>query len=346
MKKKLKNLLVTSLTMPSVAAFGSKVFGNGVPIFMLHRFESDSHSCSGTPPSHLRHCLHYLSENNFTFISLTELLTALSDAKPLPPKSVVFTIDDGYADQIEVAAPIFLEFNCPVTIFLITGMLDGKLWPWDAKVSHLINYTEKDFLAFSLAGEHFQLSLSNQENRRNAVKTIKDTMKALSAENVDDMLNQIAEATGETLPATPPDDFRPMTWDMARKYESKGIHFAPHTVSHRILSKLNADSAENEIVNSWKRIKEELTSPSPVFCYPTGRYCDYGPREIDILKKAGFIGAVSTYPAQVERVKKSTKYLYQLPRFGFPSTLEEFIHDVSWLGYARNRPDRSYDSYF
>ena len=339
MKTKLKNILVNSLTAPTISAIASRMFGNGVPIFMLHRFESDSHSCPGTSPSHLRHCLQYLSENGYAFISLAELIAALNNTKPLPPKSVVFTIDDGFADQVEVAAPIFLEFNCPVTIFLITGMLDGNLWPWDDKVSYLINNSEKELIDFALAGERFKLPLNNIKNKRDAVKTIQNTINAQSSERTDEILEQLVQITGTTLSISPPDDFRPMTWDMAREYESKGIHFAPHTVSHRILSKLNGDSAENEIISSWHRIKAELASPSPIICYPTGRYCDYGPREIDVLKKAGLIGAVSTYPAQVERAKKSDKYLYQLPRFGFPSTLEELIHDSSWLGYIRNQPD-------
>ncbi len=244
MKSKIKHLLATALTTPLLSALGGRLFGNGIPIFMLHRFTSTSPSSSGTHSSHLRHCLQYLSENGFNFISLEELIIALKTGKPLPLKSVVFTIDDGFADQVEVAAPIFLEFNCPVTIFLITGMLDGDLWPWDDKVSYLVNNTKKDFLDFILADEHLHLPLNNQTNRRNAVRTIQNTIKSLSAENMSDTLNQLVHVTSCTLPDIPPGNFQPMTWDMARQYESKGIHFAPHTVSHRILSKLTRDSAE------------------------------------------------------------------------------------------------------
>ncbi len=334
---KLKNMLIHSLTTPTISNIASRILGCGIPIFILHRFESDS--CSGTSPSHLHRCLQYLSGNGYTFISLEKLITSLKNNVQLPPKSVVFTIDDGFADQVEVAAPIFLEFNCPVTIFLITGMLDGELWPWDDKVSHLINSTKKQSIDFMLAGELITLQLNTQNAKRRATRVIRDAMKMQPGENINDALNQLERTTDVTLPNTPPNDFRPMTWDMAREYESKGIVFAPHTVSHRILSKLNADNAESEIATSWHRIKTELNSPSPIFSYPTGRYCDYGPREIDLIKKLGLIGAVSTYPAQVGVTKNPDKYLYQLPRLGFPSSLAELAHDSSWLGYARNRPD-------
>ena len=336
-KTKLKKTLIHSLTTPPLSDIASRTFGCGVPIFILHRFESDS--CADTSPSHLRHCLQYFSENGHTFISLEKLITSLKNNEPLPEKSVVFTIDDGFADQLEVAAPIFLEFNCPATIFLITGMLDGELWPWDDKVSYLINSTRKQSINFTLANEQTKLQLNSQSAKRSATRIIRNTIKMQAAENVYDTLNWLEKATEISLPSSPPNSFRPMTWDMAREYESKGIHFAPHTVSHRILSKLDADNAESEITASWNRIKAELKSPSPIFSYPTGRYCDYSPREIGIIKKAGLIGAVSTYPAQVDITKKSDKYLYQLPRLNFPSSLEELAHDSSWLGYTRNRLD-------
>lgn len=337
MKKNLKKLLVSSLTKPPASTIASKFFGSGIPIFMLHRFETHSHP--GTSPAHLRHCLQYLVENGYNFISLESLINALNNKQPLPPKSVVFTIDDGFADQVEIAAPIFLEFDCPVTIFLITGMLDGKLWPWDDKVAYAINNSPKECINVSLIDEPIQLPLNSRVSKRNAIRVLQNTLKAQPASKIDDMLSLLAQATECSLPDVPPHDFRPMTWDMAREYESKGVLFAPHTVSHRILSKLDANSAEQEIIVSWQRLQEELTSPSPVFCYPTGRYCDYSSREIELLKKAGFIGAVSTYPAQVEKISESNKYLYQLPRFNFPSTFTEFMHDSSWMGLARNRAD-------
>jgi len=337
MKKKLKNTLINLLTTPIITTIASRVLGNGIPIFMLHRFESDS--CSGTTPYHLRYCLEYLSENGHAFISLEKLITSLRNNESLPPKSIVFTIDDGFADQVEIAAPIFLEFNCPVTIFLVTGMLDEKLWPWDDKVSHLINSTRKQAINLTMPDKLIELQLNTPNAKRSAIRAIQNAIKSQAAESTNDTLSQLEKITDITLPNTPPNGFRPMTWDMAREYESKGIIFAPHTVSHRILSKLNAVNAESEIVTSWQRIQTELKSPAPIFSYPTGRYCDYGAREIDIIKKAGLIGAVSTYPAQAEITKKSDKYLYQLPRLALPSSLEELAHDSSWLGYTRNKPD-------
>jgi len=337
MKRKLKKILVNILTCKTITKLGNWVYGNGVPIFMLHRMQDKSLSINGTPAEHLRKCLHHLTSNGYSFMSLEELLRSLHKRRPVPKKSVVFTMDDGFADQLEIAAPIFLEFNCPVTIFLITGMLDNILWPWDDMLAHIIHSSQSKKIDISLEGEYFMLPLLSSNDKSEALNTLRNTIKSLSAENTYKHINAIAENIGVIIPDTPPEKYRSITWAQARNYEKKGILFAPHTVTHRILSKLDDISANDELIKSWQRINEELTAPSPVFCYPTGRYCDYGPRETEILIKHGFVGAVSTIPAQVETISKPPKYYFGLPRLDFPTDFVDFVHDSSWLGHVRNK---------
>jgi len=308
---------------------------------MLHRMQTDDQDSSGIKPAYLRQCLEYLVKHKFTFISLDDVLQKLKNRESLPPRPVVFTMDDGFADQVEFGAPVFIEFNCPVTIFLISGMLDGKLWPWDDKIAHMINLTHLDSIELTLAGEDFHIPLSSQSEKSMAKEIIRNTIKAIPMDETHDMdkiLTYLANKFSTTIPDAPPAEFTPMTWDLAREYEKKGIIFAPHTVNHHILSRLTAKNAETEITTSWQRLKEELDNPSPVFCYPTGRYCDYGSREIKILWQQEFVGAVSTLPAQVETSKKPGPYYYNLPRFGLPSSLDEFKQLASWLGLVRNKP--------
>jgi len=118
-----------------MSAIAGYFFGRGIPIFMLHRMQSDEISNpGGISAEHLRQCLQYLKKNHYSFVSLESLVDALRKHAPLPSRSVVFTIDDGYQDQAEIALPVFKEFGCPVTFFVITGMLDQTLWPWDAQI--------------------------------------------------------------------------------------------------------------------------------------------------------------------------------------------------------------------
>ncbi len=343
MKNLLKYMLVPILASRPASKLGAMLFGNNhIPVFMLHRMHTGTHPYTGPSPDYLRRCLKYLVENDYNFVSLEDIIVALNDKKSLPPKSVAFTIDDGYWDQAEISAPIFYEFNCPATLFVITGMLDGILWPWDAKVTHLIDTSATKSLNLSLGDKTFNLPLTTTEEKNVARKTIDNHIKALDANDTDKLIHQLASATGSVLPDKPPQHFKPMTWDTARQLEQNGLKIAPHTVSHRMLSKLNKKTSEQEIAESWQRLKDELSSPSPIFCYPTGRDCDYGVREIDFLKKNGFIGAVSTTPSHVTKENSSLDYKYNLPRFSFPKEYEDFIQYCSWIENMKNK-FRSYN---
>ena len=84
----------------------------------------------------------------------------------------------------------------------------------------------------------------------------------------------IAELSKEAdveIPAAPPRQFAPLSWDEARRLEKQGVTFGPHTVTHPVLSSTSEEDAQSEISTSWKRVCEELAHPVPVFCYPHGR---------------------------------------------------------------------------
>jgi len=134
LKKLLKKLFIPILASRQITSIAHHLFDCGTPIFMLHRITAHEQQAEGKiDPDHLRNCLQYLHKNNYTCISLEQLILSLQHNKPLPAKTVCFTMDDGYIDQAQIAAPIFLEFNCPLTFFVITEMLDHTAWPWDGK---------------------------------------------------------------------------------------------------------------------------------------------------------------------------------------------------------------------
>lgn len=337
MKRLLKKLLVPILTSRQVTAIADRLFDSGIPIFMLHRMaQNDSPDTGRTSPDHLRRCLDYLQEQNYNFMSLEQLILALEHKRTIPPKPVVFTMDDGYIDQAEIAAPIFLEYNCPLTFFVITGMLDQTIWPWDAQVSWIIESSKKSSLEPSSAIKNLNIEFDENISKRTFRRSIQGALKKIDAEAIPAILQQLANDTGITIPDTAPPSFQPMTWDMARQLEDQGIRFAPHSVSHNILSRLSQKTVEWEIKQSWQTISNELKNPLKVFCYPSGRPIDFGIREIEVLKNTDYLGAMSAAPDFVrDEANNFGDQIYSLPRLALPDNMIDFIQCCSWLERVR-----------
>ena len=334
MKTLLKKLLIPPFASRLVSRVATRIFGRGIPIFLLHRITSETTNNS-ISADHLRRCLQYLVDNGYTFISLKTLVQAITEETPLPEKSVVFTMDDGFLDQAKIAVPIFLEFNCPLTFFVISDLLNQNLWPWDAQTSWIINNTRKNKITIDFPDETLHLEI-NEDNRHEARELIRNYFKEVEATQIPLLLAQLAKAAELDLPQKAPQQYQALDWQQARDLEKQGICFAPHSISHRILSKLDSETAEKEILGSWQQLQNELVNPLNVFCYPTGRILDFGPREIDILKNHGFAGAVSTIPGYIVPDNNPTKRLYSMPRFELPSNMTDFIQYCSWIEHAKH----------
>jgi peptidoglycan/xylan/chitin deacetylase (PgdA/CDA1 family) len=335
MKTLIKRILIPALSSRPISFIAERFVNPGIPIFMFHRFISPDNPDKGHDPSYLNDCLNYLRKNNYNFVSVEQIAKSISNKTKLPGRSVAFTMDDGFEDQATIAAPVFLAHKCPVTIFLISGMIDGELWPWDDQVSHMINNTARSELSLKLVDNQQSFKLTNRDDKRSAIQNIQNWIKTLDAENMSDYLLAISNATQINMLDIPPSNYKPMSWDQARELEAKGIQFAPHTRSHRILSRLVEGSAREEIEHSFKRLREELSSPSPIFCYPTGGTEDYTDRDIALIQQAGLIGAVSTTTTFVNPNRAEINYPYQLPRFGFPDSFLDFIQYSSWIERAK-----------
>jgi len=319
-----------------ISAIATRIFGSGIPIFMLHRMVQDDKPGSGHTPSFVRQCLEFLKENGHSFVSVEDVIQFLRGKITLPTKPVAFTMDDGFEDQATLAAPVFSEFNCPVTIFVITGMLDGLLWPWFCQVEYLIDNSKVDVIELDLPAGEKTFALNSPHTKSLSISYILQAIKDLNWDSVPETIDKLAHATQVEIPLAPPPNYKPITWDMARKLENQGICFGPHTVSHPILSGVDDRQAEQEITGSWQRINDELSSPSRVFCYPNGRLSDYGSREVDIIRKNGIVGAISTVAGYAERSAHADN-LYNLPRFGLPGSLQDFIQYCTWIEYAKQK---------
>jgi peptidoglycan/xylan/chitin deacetylase (PgdA/CDA1 family) len=101
-----------------------------VPILCYHRFDSRV-SKLRVAPAAFEAQMAYLARNGYTVIPLKKLAGFREGKEPLPAKSVVITIDDGYRSTFEIAYPILKKFGFPATVFVYTdfvGASDALTW--------------------------------------------------------------------------------------------------------------------------------------------------------------------------------------------------------------------------
>ncbi len=86
-------------------------------------------SNSGAGPKGMERQLRFLRRST-NVVDLREALAALTTGRPLPPRAVAITFDDGYRDQLELAVPMLERLGLPATFFLVPGLLDRTVPAW------------------------------------------------------------------------------------------------------------------------------------------------------------------------------------------------------------------------
>jgi len=95
-----------------------------IPILTYHRFAQDCPSPLCMPAAAFRAQMRYLKDNRYHVLTADELLAFVQHRRPLPPRSVLITIDDGYRSVYEIAYPILREFDFSAVLFIYTELID------------------------------------------------------------------------------------------------------------------------------------------------------------------------------------------------------------------------------
>jgi peptidoglycan/xylan/chitin deacetylase (PgdA/CDA1 family) len=118
-----------AVVVPLKAVNASGVFTDGyqtVPVLCYHQFTAGkSTDLMVMPRDSFTQQMEYLKSNNFHVISLAQLQAYLDAARPVPPRSVVITVDDGFRSAYDIAYPILKAYGYPATFFIYTDFVGG-----------------------------------------------------------------------------------------------------------------------------------------------------------------------------------------------------------------------------
>lgn len=298
----------------------AKQYTQGIAtIFMLHRVEQLVHPRL-TPnedlkvsPEYLLHTIRTLRRQHYSFVSIDELHEVLIHRKQVS-KLAVFTLDDGYRDNLTNALPVFESVNVPFTVYVTNCFPNGTANLWWFELEKLIQ--ENDYVRFD-AGYHF--SLRTPAEKWESFLQIRSLFLQGKIRR-----EEIQVHTGPVS-----SQMLCMNWDEVQKLSRHSlVTIGAHTMSHPALSTLPTTEAYAEIQSSREELEQKLHRKIEHFAYPFGEKQQAGQREFDMAQEIGFKTAVTTRAGNI--FPQHRQFLTALPRI----YLHENNHQLDRLMYT------------
>ncbi|NOZ55683.1 MAG: polysaccharide deacetylase family protein, partial [Calditrichaeota bacterium] len=192
--------------------------------------------------------------------------------------AVLFTFDDGYADNWYHAAPILNEAGIKAAFFITTGFVAGThpLW-WDVllasvqqaaleKVAELPKIEEEATFA-TLAEEIASLPTERRLAEANRLVSV---LKNTASTKRLTLVRKFAEAWNGEEPLKKLALPKALTWQQIQSLHRQGHGIGAHTVSHADLGMLGPEQIREEIVQSVLALERVTRARVRMFAYPSG----------------------------------------------------------------------------
>jgi peptidoglycan/xylan/chitin deacetylase (PgdA/CDA1 family) len=240
-------------------------------------------------------------------LSLAELVDGFGKRR-LPERAVAVTFDDGYADNLEVAAPILLEQRIPTTLVVAAQPIDsgGPFW-WDELASLLLEPKElpTTLVLASCGGREWPIPRSSGDQRWSADDAplpwkadpgtrlwafyeVWLALRALDAQTREAALEEIADWAESARPQRRV----ALTWDQLREFARlPGFDLGAHTLTHPDLPSCSEEGARAEISGGVDRLASQVGVQVQHFAYPFGAW---NPKVARLVADLGFRAAYTT----------------------------------------------------
>lgn len=304
----------------------------GPVILMYHRVARPTYDPwdIAVAPEHFGDQLRMLRQTR-TPLAMTEFVERIA-AGTLPNNAVAVTFDDGYRDNLTVAAPLLASHGIPATVFIKTGSIgsNGAFW-WDELAELVLAHRAAADCEVSIGADRVRIALPPIERdlghadawrgseppaseRQRAFLSIWRQLRMLDDETRGAAMSWLRSALGGV--AVDPDACAMSADEIVRLTSDGTITIGAHTVTHPSLPSLPDDTKRFEIGASLQTCAQVAGAEIAGFAYP------YGDRDAatkTIVKDCGARWACSTRQAAVNTAQFD---LFDLPR----------IHVKDWPG--------------
>jgi len=253
-------------------AFETMMQPTGAVILMYHSVANGEVAQYIDPPNHLPSAeferqMAFLSKER-NVVSLNELVTQLEARQEPCAGTVCITFDDGYLDNLTVAAPILEKYRLPATLFLPTSYIDCGETHWADTVHQMFRFRTRHQLTVASLG--FSANLADQMQRTSAYRKLHRPLLTATYKDRQALLAEVREQLNPSYQGPR----LTMNWDEVRDLGQRFPLFSigGHSQTHVDLSTFGGQCAMGEIEGCKRRILDELHFDPQHFSFPYARW--------------------------------------------------------------------------
>lgn len=218
-------------------------------------------------------------------LSMDEVYEILLKKKKLPPFSYAITFDDGFLNNLTVAAPILYDLKLPATFYVTTNFIDKNYMSWVDRLERELEKNSKNKIIVPWG----IFEANNIKKKIEFLNNLRKVLKTNPIFNPDKITNDIILQLGRKIEYTGESELdKKMNWKNIKLLSSEKIFtIAPHSHNHKILSFCDEKSLRLEITKSIYLLQNKVKVDNFHFAYPDGQSNHYNAEVINMLKKNG-----------------------------------------------------------
>jgi peptidoglycan/xylan/chitin deacetylase (PgdA/CDA1 family) len=222
---------------------------------------------------------------NGNAVSMEQVRRCYEEGEQLPPRAFAITFDDGFQNNLTVAAPLLAEERVPATFYVTTGFIDSNRMGWIDRIEFAVETRTKGALRLPWGERQFD----GDDERRELLNEIRVRVKRDPQMDNDALASDIQQQLGQpvTFTSDHPLD-RKLTWKETSELAADPLFIvAGHSHTHRILEYLDDQALADELDTSLRLLREKAGIVSHHYSYPEGLSFCYSDRVIAALQARG-----------------------------------------------------------
>ena len=253
-------------------------------------------------------------------VSLDDLVGFAEGEAEIPRRAVAVTFDDGFADNLEMAAPIMNRHRIRGAVFVTVGFVEAGGTPWFARIRHAFNASAERTWP-GLDGDR-QFDFSQPDGRYRAFLEASGACARLTGARQEAIVQSLERRLG--VGSFRVEEHMMLCWDQIRALRAQGHIVGSHTMTHPNVAHLPREELVEELTESKRLLEEKTQAPVVHFSYPRPILDPYFTDETtQAVRQAGYRTAGTCEPGTF----RPGHDLLRINRVAVPQTGDE----VRWL---------------